>query len=44
MNLLLLTHVNINVLLFLDIFIWTVMQLYLSYRIKQVKEASDSKH
>ena len=44
MNLLLLTHVNINVLLFLDIFIWTVMQLYLSHRIKQVKEASDSKH
>lgn len=44
MNLLLLTHININVLLFLDIFIWTVMQLYLSHRIKQVKEASDSKH
>lgn len=34
-NLLLLTHINVNVLLFLDIFIWTVMQLYLSEKIKE---------
>ncbi len=37
MNLLLLTHVNINVLLFLDILIWTCMQLYLTRRINRKK-------
>ncbi|HBO10205.1 MAG TPA: undecaprenyl-phosphate alpha-N-acetylglucosaminyl 1-phosphate transferase, partial [Barnesiella sp.] len=35
MNLLLLTHVNINLLLFLDIFIWTIMQLYLTKKINK---------
>lgn len=44
MNLLLLTHVNINVLLFLDIFIWTAMQLYLTHRIQKLKAAADSKN
>lgn len=33
MNLLLLTRININLLLFLDIFIWTIMQLYLTKRL-----------
>ena len=33
MNLLLLTRININLLLFLDIFIWTIMQLYLTKKI-----------
>lgn len=44
MNLLLLTHVNINFLLFLDIFIWTVMQLYLSRRIKRLRSAAGSRN
>ena len=35
MNLLLLTRININLLLFLDIFIWTIMQLYLTKKINR---------
>lgn len=42
MNLLLLTHVNINILLFLDIIIWTVMQLYLSKKIAAKKALKQS--
>ena len=43
MNLLLLTHININILLFLDIFIWTTMQLYLTRRINRLN-ASKAKN
>ncbi len=42
MNLLLLTHVNITVLLILDIVIWTLMQLYLTHQIQKKKAGSQN--
>ena len=40
-NIIILPYVNCTVVLLLDIFVWSVMHLLMSHRIKKIKQAQE---